>query len=47
MHPGIINMYENRSLEKYIKQLDTIKVNDNKTDLTAEEKVVMKILELN
>jgi len=40
-------MYENRSLEKYIKQLDTIKVNDNKTDLTAEEKVVMKILELN
>lgn len=47
VHPGIINMYENRSLEKYIKQLNSIKVNDNKTDLTAEEKVVMKILELN
>lgn len=47
VHPGIIDMYENKSLEKYIKQLDTIEVNDNKTDLTAEEKIVMKILKLN
>ena len=47
VHPGIINMYENKTLEKYIQQLDTIEVNDNKTDLTAEEKIVMKILELN
>ena len=47
VHPGIIDMYENKSLEKYIQQLDTIEVNDNKTDLTAEEKIVMKILELN
>lgn len=47
VHPAIINMYENKSLEKYIKQLDLIEVNDNKTDLTAEEKIVMKILELN
>ncbi len=46
VHPGIIDMYENKSLEKYIRQLDTIEVNDNKTDLTAEEKIVMKILEL-
>ncbi|MEP7106876.1 MAG: DNA topoisomerase IB [Ferruginibacter sp.] len=47
VHPGIIDMYENKSLEKYIHQLDTIEVNDNKTGLTAEEKIVMKILELN
>ena len=47
VHPGIIDMYENKSLEKYIQQLDTIEVNDNKTDLTVEEKIVMKILELN
>lgn len=47
VHPGIIDMYENKSLEKYIQQLDIIEVNDNKTDLTAEEKIVMKILEVN
>lgn len=46
VHPGIIDMYENKSLEKYLQQLDSIEVNDNKTDLTAEEKIVMKILEL-
>ena len=47
VHPGIITMYEDKSLEKYIQQLDIIEVDDNKTDLTAEEKIVMKILELN
>ncbi len=46
VHPGIIDMYENKSLEKYLQQLDSIEVDDNKTDLTAEEKIVMKILEL-
>ena len=46
VHPGIIDMYENKSLEKYIQQLETIEVNDETTDLTAEEKIVMKILEL-
>ncbi len=47
IHPGIISMYEDKSLEKYIKQLDGIEINDNKADLTAEEKIVMKILETN
>ena len=47
VHPRIIDMYEDRSLEKYIQQLNTIEVNDNKADLTAEEKIIMKILELN
>ena len=50
-----LNKYlENNGLEsvetdlgEYIQQLDAIEINDNKTDLTAEEKIVMKILELN
>jgi DNA topoisomerase I len=47
VHPLMLNLYEDRSLEKYIKQLDAIEQNDDKTDLTAEEKMVMKILETN
>lgn len=44
VHPLIISLYENKSLDKYFKQLDTIEVDDNKADLTADEKVIMKIL---
>jgi len=47
VHPLIISLYENQSLEKYFKQLDTIEVDDGKTDLTKEEKLIMKILESN
>src|ERR1700722_15535069 len=47
VHPVIINLYENRGLEKYIAQLDRAEINDDKTDLTLEEKIVMKILESN
>ena len=47
VHPAIVSLYENKSLEKYLKQLDEIQENDNKADLTAEEKIVMKILESN
>ncbi len=45
VHPVIISMYEDKSLEKYFKELDSIEKDDNKSGLTAEEKVVMKILE--
>ena len=45
VHPAIVSLYENRSLEKYLQQLDKIQVDDNKAGLTAEEKIVMKILE--
>lgn len=44
VHPVIISMYEDKSLEKYFNELEKIEVNDNKADLTSEEKVVMKIL---
>lgn len=47
VHPAILSLYENKSLEKYLKELDKISVNDNKADLTSEEKIVMKILENN
>ena len=46
VHPGIIDMYENKSLEKYIQELNSIEINNNKTGLTAEEEIVMKILKL-
>ena len=44
VHPGIIKLYEDRSLAKYLKQLDEIEKNDNLTGLTQEEKILMKIL---
>ena len=44
VHPLIISLYENKSLEKYFTALDKIEVNDGKADLTAEEKMIMKIL---
>ena len=47
VHPLIISLYENKSLDKYFKQLDTIEKNDGKADLTQEEKLIMKILEAN
>ena len=47
VHPLIISLYENKSLEKYFTELDAIEVNDGKADLTAEEKMIMKILESN
>ncbi len=47
VHPLILSLYESKKLEKYIKGLDNVEKNDNKSDLTPEEKVVMKILESN
>ena len=45
VHPVIISLYETKGLDKYIRQLDKISKNDNKAGLTAEEKIVMQILE--
>jgi DNA topoisomerase-1 len=47
VHPLILSLYESNKLEKYIKDLDTIEKNDGKTELTAEEKIVLQILESN
>ena len=35
------------TLESIAKTLDKIEIDDNKAQLTAEEKIVMKILETN
>jgi DNA topoisomerase-1 len=45
VHPSLIELYESKNITNYIAELDQIEENDNKTDLTKEEKVVMKILE--
>jgi DNA topoisomerase I len=47
VHPLLLALYENKSLEKYYSQLDEIEKDDGKTGLTAEERVLMKILESN
>ncbi len=44
VHPVLINLYEDKRIENYFKALNKIETNDNKADLTSEEKVLMKIL---
>ena len=44
VHPGIIRLYEERALDKYLKELDAIEQDDNLPGLAAEEKVLMRIL---
>ncbi len=44
VHPGVIKLYEDRSLNKYLKELDRIEEPDDLAGLASEEKVMMKIL---
>lgn len=44
VHPGIIRLYEEKNLLKYLKELDKIEQPDDLTGLTTEERVLMKIL---
>ena len=44
VHPLILSLYETTTLEKYLKHLDNLEEDDNKTGLTKEEKVLMNIL---
>lgn len=44
VHPGIIELYQGNSLKRYQKELDQIEEPDAKTDLTHEEKILMRIL---
>ena len=46
VHPVLIEMYENKSLESYLNELDQLEKNDDKSALTGEETVLMKILKL-
>jgi DNA topoisomerase I len=45
VHPGLIQLYEDNKLVKYLKELDTVENDLDKSEgLTAEEEVLMKIL---
>ena len=45
VHPGIIKLYEENNLEKYIKELDKIETPDDLTGYPSAEKALMKILQ--
>jgi DNA topoisomerase-1 len=47
VHPLVVSLYETKTLDKYLKELDQIEENDNKTDLTKVEKILMNILKSN
>jgi DNA topoisomerase-1 len=44
VHPGIIKLYEEKNLLKYLNELDRIEHPDDLAGLTSEERVLMKIL---
>jgi DNA topoisomerase-1 len=43
----VVSLYETKTLEKYLKGLDDLEQDDDKTGLTQEEKVLMNILKSN
>jgi DNA topoisomerase-1 len=47
VHPLIIGLYETKSIAKYLKDLDKIEEDDDKSGLTQEEKILMNILKAN
>jgi len=44
VHPGIVKLYEDQSLNRYLKALEATEEAEESIDLTAEEKVLMRIL---
>jgi DNA topoisomerase I len=44
VHPGLIELYEKNNLTRYLKELDDIEEPDTRTDLTSDEKILMRIL---
>ncbi|RYY99474.1 MAG: DNA topoisomerase IB [Chitinophagaceae bacterium] len=44
VHPGVIRLYEEQSLDRYLSQLEAIEMPDQLAGLTSEERVLMKIL---
>jgi DNA topoisomerase-1 len=44
VHPGLVKLYEDDKLSKYLKELDKIEEPDDASGLTAEEELLMKIL---
>jgi DNA topoisomerase-1 len=44
VHPALLTLYEEKNLQKYLKDLDAQEVPDGQADLTTDEKILMKIL---
>jgi DNA topoisomerase-1 len=44
VHPGLIQLYQDNKLNKYLKELDQLEEPDDVSGLTKEEQVLMKIL---
>ena len=44
VHPGLIKIYEENKLEKYVSELSKLEKTDDKAALTPEEQMLMKIL---
>jgi DNA topoisomerase-1 len=44
VHPVVVSLYESGGIEKYLGELDKIEKDDDKSGLTVEEKILMKIL---
>ncbi len=44
VHPGLVKMYEEKKLSTYLKELDKIEEPDDKSGLSKEELLLMKIL---
>jgi DNA topoisomerase-1 len=47
VHPLLIQLYQDKKLTKYMEDLNKIEEYDNSSDLTPEEKILMKILKTN
>jgi DNA topoisomerase I len=47
VHPLIISLYETKTLEKYLAQLEEMDKDDDESGLTQEERLLMKILNSN
>lgn len=45
VHPGLIRMYEQNNLSKFLNELDAIEEPENKSGYTNDEKILMKLLE--
>jgi DNA topoisomerase I len=47
VHPLIISLYESKTLEKYLLQLEELEKDDDESGLTKEERLLMNILKSN
>jgi Topoisomerase IB len=45
VHPGLINLYEENNLQKYFARLEKAETKPGKNELTAEEELLMEILQ--